>query len=250
MKLYMTCSGALVAALLLLAGCDGGAGEQPIGLSSRTPKPAIAGNLPSAKPTGNLGHNAALDRLARECHDGILQSCDDLIRQSEPDSPYESYGTTCGGRNEATGSCVKMYGVFSTNTSIRAGPARGTPIGRIGSAAISGHDPFDRFILEFGCCGTPAYQVAFTAETSVKVAGDKNLLKGVAILLVRVYSTSWPKPLPVRLPRTDTANILEVALMDTTGGAVTWAVALNRKTGFEVSGFDSPPRLAIDISRR
>ncbi|MBB3676487.1 hypothetical protein [Modestobacter versicolor] len=51
------------------------------------------------EPTG-LGDDPALDRLAQECHDGLMSACDDLFVDSPLDSDYEAYGDTCAGRRE------------------------------------------------------------------------------------------------------------------------------------------------------
>ncbi|MGI8528729.1 MAG: hypothetical protein ACR2KO_04550, partial [Geodermatophilaceae bacterium] len=42
----------------------------------------------------------ALDKLAQECFEGVMDSCDSLFFESEIDSAYETYAETCGGRIE------------------------------------------------------------------------------------------------------------------------------------------------------
>ncbi len=54
---------------------------------------------PGQEPVG-LGNDPELDRLAQECYDGDMESCDDLYGQSEFGSEYEAYGDTCAGRQE------------------------------------------------------------------------------------------------------------------------------------------------------
>jgi hypothetical protein len=45
--------------------------------------------------------DVSLDRLARECADGNLVSCDALYEESDQYSAYEEYGSTCGARTTA-----------------------------------------------------------------------------------------------------------------------------------------------------
>ena len=56
-------------------------------------------SIPSAssEPEG-LGDDAELDGYAEECHDGDMEACDDLYRESPRSSAYELYGGTCAGR--------------------------------------------------------------------------------------------------------------------------------------------------------
>ncbi len=57
-----------------------------------------------AQPPDNLGDDPELDDLAQSCFDGDLVACDHLYLQSPIDSEYETYGDTCGGRqDEGTG---------------------------------------------------------------------------------------------------------------------------------------------------
>ena len=55
---------------------------------------------PTLEPTG-LGTDPALDALAQSCYDGDLAACDDLWRDSEPDSAYRNFADTCAGRQPA-----------------------------------------------------------------------------------------------------------------------------------------------------
>jgi hypothetical protein len=55
----------------------------------------------ATRPATDLGDDPALDRLARDCHDGAMLACDDLFDLSELDSAYEEYGDTCAGRRPA-----------------------------------------------------------------------------------------------------------------------------------------------------
>ncbi len=66
--------------------------------------------LPGAAPPGVLGDDPALNALTEGCANGDLNACDDLYSDSAIDSAYETYGSTCGGRNEEVdGSCVERY---------------------------------------------------------------------------------------------------------------------------------------------
>ncbi|PRY50939.1 hypothetical protein LY71_1022 [Geodermatophilus tzadiensis] len=47
---------------------------------------------------GELGPDPVLDAYAQSCFDGDLQACDDLFYESPPQSGYEDYGSSCGGR--------------------------------------------------------------------------------------------------------------------------------------------------------
>lgn len=64
--------------------------------------PAAGADDPSPPPHGN---NPQWDTLARACHDGVWQSCDDLVAQTRPvvasdreAFDYNLYGLRCGGR--------------------------------------------------------------------------------------------------------------------------------------------------------
>lgn len=54
--------------------------------------------LPPGEDPGRLGDDPEFDRLANECFDGTMESCDELYFGSPIDSDYERYGDTCGGR--------------------------------------------------------------------------------------------------------------------------------------------------------
>jgi len=55
---------------------------------------------PAAQPPDGLGDDPELDALARSCHDGDMQACDDLYDDSDAGSEYETYGDTCAGRQD------------------------------------------------------------------------------------------------------------------------------------------------------
>jgi hypothetical protein len=71
-------------------------------------------SIPAAtsEPEG-LGDDPEFDEYAEECHDGDMEACDDLFRQSPPDSAYELYGGTCAGRQSNADAskvyCVKAF---------------------------------------------------------------------------------------------------------------------------------------------
>lgn len=57
-------------------------------------------------------NDTEFDRLAAECFDGDLGSCDELFRVTPVGSAAEAYGSTCGGRLEdgVGGSCEELLG--------------------------------------------------------------------------------------------------------------------------------------------
>jgi hypothetical protein len=57
-------------------------------------------------------NDAEFDRLAGECFDGDLASCDELFRVTPVGSAAEAYGSTCGGRLEegVSGDCEDLLG--------------------------------------------------------------------------------------------------------------------------------------------
>jgi len=54
--------------------------------------------LPPADDWEDLGPDAFLDELAKQCHDGDLLDCDLLFAEADRGTQYEAYGATCGGR--------------------------------------------------------------------------------------------------------------------------------------------------------
>ncbi|MGY1639895.1 hypothetical protein ACI782_02025 [Geodermatophilus sp. SYSU D00703] len=70
-----------------------------------------AEEAPEGQPPGTLGDDPMLDALARSCFEADWAACDELYFSSEVDTEYESYGETCGGRNEPVfGTCSDRYG--------------------------------------------------------------------------------------------------------------------------------------------
>ena len=72
---------------------------------SNTPTLAPPGSIPeSTEQPDGLGDDATLDALAEDCFAGGMEACDDLYRDAEFESAYETYGDTCAGRQpEGTG---------------------------------------------------------------------------------------------------------------------------------------------------
>jgi hypothetical protein len=120
-------AGLAVVFVLVVAGCgdddvDPFAGESPSSVisvpaeattttSSTTPPTTVAPeDVPEPTEPGDLGDDQALDRLARACAEGRFPSCDTLFFDSPPESEYEAYGDTCGGRNEPGDLCTTIYG--------------------------------------------------------------------------------------------------------------------------------------------
>lgn len=70
------------------------------------------GEVPAGTAPGDLGDDAELDALAQDCFEGNMEACDDLFFESDINSAYETYATTCGGRlpeDEAYGICVLTF---------------------------------------------------------------------------------------------------------------------------------------------
>ncbi|MGY1652024.1 hypothetical protein [Geodermatophilus sp. SYSU D01119] len=68
---------------------------------------------PVAPPApGGPDYDARFADAAGDCHDGEMGACDDLYAQTPVGDPYETYGSTCGGRleDETYGGCVRVFG--------------------------------------------------------------------------------------------------------------------------------------------
>ena len=70
---------------------------------------------PDPQQPGDLGSDSAFDDLADECFDGDFGACDELFLESDVDSAYEAYGSTCGGRLEVevSGGCDTLFASVS-----------------------------------------------------------------------------------------------------------------------------------------
>ncbi len=67
--------------------------------------------MPAGTDPSGLGDDAGLDQLAQQCHAEDWEACDTLWLTSDVGSDYESYGETCGGRNDpSAGECASTYG--------------------------------------------------------------------------------------------------------------------------------------------
>jgi hypothetical protein len=102
--------GILVAILLAVVapsifGADDNPPTTPIGSSGST---ETTGTTEPPKE-GEYGSDPALDALHDACEDGDFAACDQLYLESPPGSGYQTFGDTCGGRNEPSGFCVKVY---------------------------------------------------------------------------------------------------------------------------------------------
>jgi hypothetical protein len=75
------------------------------------PDTVIPAPAATREATG-LGEDPFLDRLAQDCHDGLMRACDDLYDTSDLDSAYEEYGDTCAGRRDG-GAWAYCADVFS-----------------------------------------------------------------------------------------------------------------------------------------
>jgi hypothetical protein len=83
-----------------------------------TTAPASATTTPTTRPRRTTtttkvpmhpGDDAKLDALYNQCGAGNMQACDDLYTTSPPGSEYESYGDTCGNRNDPGAYCTELY---------------------------------------------------------------------------------------------------------------------------------------------
>ena len=92
-----------VGAFLVLRGDDDDS-------ATTATEPSNAIPAATESPEG-LGDDPAFDELAQRCFDGSMESCDELFRQADLDSAYETYGDTCAGRQEgeALPYCVDAF---------------------------------------------------------------------------------------------------------------------------------------------
>jgi hypothetical protein len=103
----------VVAVLVLASGGDDGPGpttSQQAGSTetSETSAPSVD-ELPEADSPGSFD-DESFDALADTCQGGDLVACDVLFTATPVDSDAETYGSTCGGRNEAVrGACSTEY---------------------------------------------------------------------------------------------------------------------------------------------
>jgi hypothetical protein len=66
--------------------------------------------VPAGQPPGTLGDDPELDVLVEGCFAADWTACDTLYFDSDVGTEYESYGETCGGRNEpVSGGCEDRY---------------------------------------------------------------------------------------------------------------------------------------------
>lgn len=85
--------------------------QPPSTVAPSTTSSDPGGGPPPGEAPGDLGDEAVLDELAGQCFTGDMAACDDLYFESPLGSDYETYGSTCGGRNEAAvGGCATRYG--------------------------------------------------------------------------------------------------------------------------------------------
>lgn len=61
---------------------------------------------------GDAAYDPRFAGPAAECRDGDMAACDDLYFRTPLGDPYETYGSTCGGRldEETSGGCVPVFG--------------------------------------------------------------------------------------------------------------------------------------------
>ncbi len=89
-----------------------------------------AGDIPppTLEPTG-LGTDPILDALAQSCYAGDMAACDDLWRDSEPDSSYRNFGDSCAGRQPPNSGtwCVDAFPSAGSTTTSSSLPGTTTP---------------------------------------------------------------------------------------------------------------------------
>lgn len=69
--------------------------------------------VPTEPPVpGDRDHDPRYAGLAAGCRDGDMAACDDLYWDTPVGDPYETYGSTCGGRLDdgTSGGCVTVFG--------------------------------------------------------------------------------------------------------------------------------------------
>ncbi|GAA4304005.1 hypothetical protein [Klenkia terrae] len=77
-----------------------------------------SGSVPEGTAPSGLGDDAELDQLAEQCFAEDWAACDTLWLTSDVGSDYETYGETCGGRNDpSAGQCASTYGDGSGGSS-------------------------------------------------------------------------------------------------------------------------------------
>jgi hypothetical protein len=64
--------------------------------------------LPPADAWEDLGPDAFLSELARQCHDGDLLDCDLLFAEADRGTQFEAYGATCGRRVEGDADSIDL----------------------------------------------------------------------------------------------------------------------------------------------
>jgi hypothetical protein len=90
-------------------GDDDDSPKAPVGNTDTTEPTEATGTTEPPLP-GEYGSDAALDKLYDGCKDGDYAACDQLYAAATSGSEYKTFGDTCGGRNEPSGYCVKLYG--------------------------------------------------------------------------------------------------------------------------------------------
>ncbi|HCB37287.1 MAG TPA: hypothetical protein DEP66_03540 [Acidimicrobiaceae bacterium] len=101
------------------AAGTGGAGNRAGGSASPEADrdaalpPLLVGAPARLDPTDPApGTDPALDELWAECADGEAMSCDRLLYESPPDSDYEAFGFSCGGRENLH--CATLLGAAAS----------------------------------------------------------------------------------------------------------------------------------------
>ena len=106
--------------MMLLVACappaSQSSGAQTSQVSPQTDERDSAGSDSQSEPSRQSpppGDSAELDALWLGCQAGDFVACDDLYLESPAGSSYESFGDTCGYRNDPSGYCEDLYGGVS-----------------------------------------------------------------------------------------------------------------------------------------
>ncbi|MCP4225385.1 MAG: hypothetical protein GY773_18775, partial [Actinomycetia bacterium] len=157
--------------------------------------------------------------------------------------------------------------VTTSDVALQFLDGEGTGFGWLTNARLTGHEGFDRFVLEFSpdyqpepdapTPGLPGYEVHYVAglfrgcEPPDQVAVAGNVFVLVDALPASRVDWSFDPPLvtyggPERLTA-DTTNAKEAVLANDCLG-VQWVIGLDRATAITVTERDDPPSLVVDIA--
>lgn len=100
----------------------GGDDSSPSGDGKPNGRDGMATTTTMPPADGTYGSDPALDDLYDACKGGDYAACDQLYLDSPSGSEYESFGDTCGDRNEPGNYCVELYADKGSGDSGEAAP--------------------------------------------------------------------------------------------------------------------------------